>query len=63
MISSVESTNDKIKTYLANGSEVAKNDQKTFFKFFIGVLLLNLVIVSSKAPIDCLISFNAQSLS
>ncbi|HDJ2321048.1 transcriptional regulator, partial [Staphylococcus aureus] len=43
MTSFVESTNDKVKTHLANGFKAMKNGQKTFFKFFIGILLLNLI--------------------
>ncbi|MCL9713022.1 transcriptional regulator [Staphylococcus aureus] len=53
MTSFVESTNDKVKTHLANGFKAMKNGQKTFFKFFIGILLLNLIIIL----------FNTQSLS
>ena len=36
---------------------------KTFFKFFIGILLLNLIIILFKTPVGYLISFNTQSLS
>ncbi|MDT4057379.1 transcriptional regulator, partial [Staphylococcus aureus] len=63
MTSFVESTNDKVKTHLANGFKAMKNGQKTFFKFFIGILLLNLIIILFKTPVGYLISFNTQSLS
>lgn len=60
MTSFVESTNDKVKTHLANGFKAMKNGQKTFF---IGILLLNLIIILFKTPVGYLISFNTQSLS
>ncbi|MBE5667654.1 transcriptional regulator [Staphylococcus sp. SS251] len=63
MTSFVESTNDKVKTHLANGFKAMKNGQKTFFKFFIGLLLLNLILVIFNTPLFYLISFNTQSIS
>ncbi|CDR67530.1 hypothetical protein [Staphylococcus schweitzeri] len=63
MISFVESTNDKAKTHLANGFKAMKNGQKTFFKFFIGILLLNLILIIFNTPVYYLIGINTQSIS
>lgn len=63
MTSFVESTNDKVKTHLANGFKAMKNGQKTFIKFFIGILLLNLITILFKVPVGYLITLNTQSLS
>ncbi len=40
-----------------------KNGQKTFFKFFIGILLLNLIIILFKTPVGYLISIRNYSQS
>ena len=39
MTSFVESTNDKVKTHLANGFKAMKNGQKTFSNFSLNTII------------------------
>ncbi|MCG7339965.1 hypothetical protein MHZ36_11765 [Staphylococcus sp. ACRSN] len=50
-------------TSVKNGFKGIKNGQKTWFKFFLGILLLNLVVIILANPVSQLISIGTGGIS
>ncbi|MBI5975894.1 lytic transglycosylase [Staphylococcus canis] len=53
----------KIKSHLKNAWSAMRNGNRTFFKFFIGILLLNLVVILLYGPIYTWIQLGLSGIS
>lgn len=58
-----EDTSRTMKTYFKEAWSGIKNGNKTFFRFFVGILLLNLIFIILNEPINFLIQQNLAHMS
>ncbi|MCS4486994.1 hypothetical protein [Staphylococcus americanisciuri] len=63
IITFIKHPEDKIRTYLKTSWRTIRNGQKTFFTFYIGILLINLVLLIVAGPVLNLVQMNLAHMS
>lgn len=59
----VHEPEEPVKVHLKNAWRHMKNKQHTFFKFFIGIMLLNLIVILAYGPVYTLILLGLSGIS